>query len=148
MRVVDIPELHCYRCGNTWTPRAQVVRICPRCKSPYWDEPRIRVPSRGHGLGIEQVLGPYSARIERIARRYHVREIRVFGSVARNAATPKSDIDLLVDFDRSKVTKSKLRTLDLAQDLETLLGRRVDVATEESLHWFVQPQVVTEAIPL
>jgi uncharacterized protein len=148
MRAVDIPELHCYRCGDTWTPRSPVIRICPRCKSPYWDEPRIRVPSRGDGLGIEQVLGPYLARIKRIARRYHVREIRVFGSVARNAATPKSDIDLLVDFDRSQVTKSKLRTLDLAQDLETLLGRRVDVATEESLHWFIQPQVVTEAVPI
>lgn len=148
MHEIAIPELHCYRCGNSWTPRGQVVRICPRCKSPYWDEPRIRVPARGDGLGIEQVLGPYLTRIERIAQRYHVREIRVFGSLARRAASPKSDIDLLVDFDRSQSAKSKLRTLDLAQDLETLLGRHVDVATEDSLHWFIQPQVVAEAVPL
>jgi uncharacterized protein len=148
VQAVEIPELHCYRCGNTWTPRVQVVRICPRCKSPYWDEPKIHVPSRGNGQGIAQVLGPHLAGIERIARRYHVREIRVFGSLARNAATPKSDIDLLVDFDRSKAAKSKLRALDLAQDLEALLDRRVHVATEESLHWFIQPQVVTEAVPI
>jgi uncharacterized protein len=148
MQAVEIPELHCYRCGNTWTPRVQVVRICPRCKSPYWDEPKIHVPSRGNGLGIKQVLGPHLAGIERISRRYHVREIRVFGSLARNAATPKSDIDLLVDFDRYKAAKSELRALDLAQDLEALLERRVDVATEHSLHWFIQPQVVTEAVPI
>jgi uncharacterized protein len=148
MRLIDIPELHCYRCGYTWTPRAQVVRICPRCKSHYWDEPKIQVPTWGNGLGIEEVLGPHLARIERIARRYLVREIRVFGSLARNAATPKSDIDLLVDFDRSQPVKSKLRTLDLAHDLETLLGRRVDVVTEDSLPWLIQPQVVAESVPI
>jgi predicted nucleotidyltransferase len=145
---VEIPSLHCYRCGNTWTPRVRFVRICPRCKSPHWEEPKIRVPTGGGGLGVEDVLGRYRARIERIARRYSAHEIRVFGSLARGAATANSDIDFLVDFDRSRKTKSTLRTVDLAHDLEKLLGRHVDVATEENLHWFVQPQVITEAVPL
>lgn len=148
MREVEIPELHCYRCGDSWTPRNRVVRICPRCKSPHWDEPRISVPVRGTGLGVHEVLGPYRARILAIARNYHVREIRVFGSVARGAATPESDVDLLVDFDRSRRGRSTLRTVDFAVELEALLGRHVDVATETSLHWFIQPQVVTEAVPL
>jgi uncharacterized protein len=72
----------------------------------------------------------------------------VFGSLARRSATPTSDVDLLVDFDRSKPTRSSLRSVDLARELEKLLGRHVDVATESSLHWYIQPQVVTEAIPL
>lgn len=148
MREVDIPELHCYRCGNTWTPRSRVVRICPRCKSKYWDEPKIRVPSWGGGEGIPEILEPYRAQIEKIARRYHVREIRVFGSVARQAASANSDVDLLVEFDRSQRARSALRSIDLAAELESLLGRRVDVATETSLHWLVQPQVVVEAVPL
>ena len=148
MREVEIPELHCYRCGNTWTPRARLVRICPRCKSPYWDEPKLRVPSGGGGLGIEEVLGPHRAQIERIATRYGAYEIRVFGSVARHEATRESDVDLLVDFDRTRKSRSSLRSIDLALELEKLLGRRVDVATETSLHWFAQPQIVCEAVPL
>jgi len=148
VREVDLPELHCYRCGNTWTPRARVVRICPRCKSRYWEEPRLNVPVGGKGLGVEEVLGPYRARIERIARRYGVREIRVFGSLARGAATSESDVDFLVDFDRSRRTRSTLRSVDFALELEKLLSRHVDVATESSLHWFIQPQVVVEAVPL
>jgi predicted nucleotidyltransferase len=36
----------------------------------------------------------------------------------------------------------------MAQDLSNLVGRRVEVATEQSLHWLVQPQVVVEAVPL
>jgi uncharacterized protein len=148
VREIEIPLLHCYRCANTWSPRAQIVRICPRCKSPYWEVPRIRVPTRGGGLGVEQVLGPYRVRIQRIARKYCVREIRVFGSLARGAATADSDVDLLVEFDRTRKTRSALRAVDFAIELEKLLGRRVDIATADSLHWFVQPQVVTEALPL
>jgi uncharacterized protein len=148
VEILDLPQLHCYRCGNTWTPRGRVVRLCPHCKSLYWDQPKIRVPVRGGGLGIEEVLGPYRSRIDRIARRFGAREIRVFGSLARKTATSASDIDLLVDFDRDKKVRSNLRTYDFALELEKLLGRHVDVATESSLHWYVQPQVVTEAVPL
>jgi uncharacterized protein len=148
MREIEIPELHCYRCGNSWTPRARLVRICPRCKSPHWDEPKIRVPAGGTGLGIEEVLGPFRSKIERIARQYAAHDLRVFGSVARRAATAESDVDLLVDFDWTRRTRSKLRTIDMAQELERLLGRRVEIATEDSLHWFIQPQVVSEAVPL
>ena len=145
---MELPLLHCYRCGNTWTPRLRVVRMCPRCKSRLWDEPKLQVPTGGTGLGVEDVLGPFRAQIERIARRFGARNIRVFGSVARGSATKTSDVDLLVDFDRNAPAPSSLRSIDLGLALEKLLNRRVDVATERSLHWFLQPQVIAEAVPL
>jgi NADH pyrophosphatase NudC (nudix superfamily) len=31
----------CERCGHTWVPRDEdQPRVCPKCKSPYWDKPR------------------------------------------------------------------------------------------------------------
>lgn len=31
----------CERCGHKWIPRNEEnPRVCPRCKSPYWDRPR------------------------------------------------------------------------------------------------------------
>lgn len=32
----------CYRCGHEWRPYdiAEVPRVCPKCKNPYWDRPR------------------------------------------------------------------------------------------------------------
>lgn len=72
----------------------------------------------------------------------------MYGSVARRMAKPGSDVDLLVEFDRSRKSVTALRSLDLAAELERLLGRRVNVATEGSLHWFIQPQVIAEAVPL
>ena len=38
--------------------------------------------------------------------------------------------------------------IGLIQDLEELLGRRVDVATSSTLHWIIRPQALLEAVPL
>lgn len=94
-------------------------------------------------MGIEQVIGNNRAEILRLARSHGAREVRVFGSVARHEATLASDVDILVEpagpgFDR----------VSLMIQLRQVLDRPVDVVTEGSLHWFIQPQVLAEAIPL
>ena len=32
----------CYRCSHTWRPTSltEKPKVCPKCKSPYWDKPR------------------------------------------------------------------------------------------------------------
>ena len=44
MGVALIRGCRCYRCGHEWRPRSlkPVDRVCPKCKSPYWDRPRKR----------------------------------------------------------------------------------------------------------
>ena len=38
----------CYRCGHTWTQRdEEKPRICPKCKSPYWDKPKTKFTKGG-----------------------------------------------------------------------------------------------------
>ncbi len=37
---IDIKQLNCKRCNHLWYPRKNDVRICPKCKSPYWDKER------------------------------------------------------------------------------------------------------------
>ena len=54
-------------------------------------------------------------------------------------------MDLLVELDSGR---SLLDQIALAQDLETLLGRRVDVVEPEGLHWFIRERVLQEAVPL
>jgi len=73
------------------------------------------------------------------------RNPRVFGSVGRGSATSRSDLDLLVDFDEGA---SLFDQIGLAQDLRGILGRRVEVTSEQGLHWIVRPQVLFEAVPL
>jgi hypothetical protein len=69
-----------------WTPRRPRVRICARCKSPYYWFPNIRVPTRGTGLGVEDLVGPKRTEVLRIGRRYGDTNGRIFGSLARDEA--------------------------------------------------------------
>jgi predicted Zn-ribbon and HTH transcriptional regulator len=38
--MVRIPTLKCKRCGHAWIPRIADVRLCPKCKTARWDEPK------------------------------------------------------------------------------------------------------------
>lgn len=76
-------------------------------------------------------------------RRFGVKSLRLFGSVARDEAAEGSDVDLLVTFDESPRFSSfmKLRIF-----LEDLLGAKVDLVTEKGLRDRVRPYVEKEAI--
>lgn len=37
---VYIKGNRCYRCGHEWVSSGDTPRVCPKCKSPYWDRPR------------------------------------------------------------------------------------------------------------
>jgi len=38
MEIIVLPRLKCKRCGHEWHPRRTVKpKVCPKCKSPYWD---------------------------------------------------------------------------------------------------------------
>ncbi len=35
--IVKIPTLKCKRCNHEWHPHKSEIRLCPKCKSAYWD---------------------------------------------------------------------------------------------------------------
>ena len=37
---IKIKKLKCLRCGWEWAPRKTDVRICPKCKSAWWNKPK------------------------------------------------------------------------------------------------------------
>jgi predicted nucleotidyltransferase len=94
---------------------------------------------------LEQLLRDKHDDIKRIAARHGAYNIRVFGSVARGEAGPESDIDLLIDVGP---TTSSWFPAGLILDLEDLLGRRVEVITEQALNPALRDHVLREAIPL
>lgn len=75
-------------------------------------------------------LAEHREQVLALARRHKVLDVRVFGSVARGADRPGSDIDLLVRFapDASLFDQS-----ELAQDVQDLLGVHIDVVSEAAL---------------
>jgi predicted nucleotidyltransferase len=83
--------------------------------------------------------------ILRIAARHGATNVRVFGSVARGESGPDSDVDFLVD---AGPNRSAFFPAGLLADLEEALGCKVDVLTENSLHWYIRDRVLREARPL
>ncbi len=77
-------------------------------------------------------LDSIKADIVNLCVRLKVVRLDLFGSVARGEATPQSDVDVLVQFDRSAGHLFD-RYFELKESLETLFGASVDVAIEDSL---------------
>ena len=80
---------------------------------------------------------------KRQLKKFGVRSISLFGSMARNQARKRSDIDLLVDFDRPIGLFEFAR---LKMYLEELLGRKVDLVTPEALRKELRETILQEAI--
>ncbi|MBW4440405.1 MAG: nucleotidyltransferase family protein [Plectolyngbya sp. WJT66-NPBG17] len=97
------------------------------------------------GLGIEELLADKREEILALAKKHGAYNIRVFGSVARCEANSESDIDFLVEMGTNH---SSWFPVGLIQDLEDLLGRDVDVATEKMLHERIRDRVLKEAVSL
>jgi uncharacterized protein len=96
-------------------------------------------------LNIEDLLKSKRQEILAIAASHGARNVRVFGSVARGEARPESDLDILVEMEPGT---SLLDHVALMQDLEDLLGQKVDVVSDRALHWYIKDRVLAEATPL
>lgn len=83
--------------------------------------------------------------ILRIAAKHGARNVRVFGSTIRQTATDDSDIDILVDLEAGR---SLLDQVGLKQELEVLLGRKVDVVVEGGISPYLEERILAEAVPL
>jgi predicted nucleotidyltransferase len=97
------------------------------------------------GTDIQTLLVQKRDEILSLAHRRGAKNVRVFGSVARNEARPDSDIDLLIDLEPDR---SLLDVGGLAMDLSLLLDRPVDVVTEAGLRERIRSRVLREARPL
>jgi hypothetical protein len=78
-----------------------------------------------------------------IGRRFGVRSLALFGSVARGEARPDSDVDLLVDFES---TPGLSDYMAFKFWLEERLGRPVDLVMEGALDDWARPIVEAEAV--
>jgi predicted nucleotidyltransferase len=96
-------------------------------------------------MAVEALLKAKREEILAVCAKYGARNVRLFGSVARSEADERSDIDFLVEMEPGR---SLFDLGGLQQELEQLLGCRVDVMTERGLKGRVRDQVLSEAVPL
>ena len=94
-------------------------------------------------MNKQVVLTKLKSRIEEIRQRFSVKNLSIFGSIARDEPTDDSDVDVLVVFDREG---SFDLFMDLKFYLEDLLGVKIDLVTDKALRPQVRRAIEQELI--
>ncbi len=80
-----------------------------------------------------------------LCRRYGVKELSLFGSAVRGQMHPGSDIDLLVEF-QPGIRTGLIKFESFIEDLESLIGYKVDLVTKRGLKPWIRPNVLKDAM--
>ena len=96
-------------------------------------------------LTVGDTISEKREAILRIAARHGAMHVRLIGSVARGEARPDSDVDLLVSW---REGTSLLDQVALMLELESLLGRKVDIASDGWVRPSIRESVYRDAIAL
>jgi predicted nucleotidyltransferase len=99
---------------------------------------------RGDNMRRERVLAVLS-NSQDLLRRFSVKNLYLFGSVARGEGQEGSDVDILVEYDPG-VRVGLFQFVRLRRELSKRLGCKVDLATPDSLHKELRDGILQEAI--
>ncbi len=66
---------------------------------------------------------------DRLAAKYHLKSIGIFGSFTRDDFKEESDIDILIEYEQPM----GIEFIDLAEELESLLGHKVDLVSRNGV---------------
>lgn len=84
---------------------------------------------------LQEILDALRSERERLFAKHALTSMAVFGSAARGEQHPDSDVDIMVEFDTSK----DYDFLELAEDLQQLLKRKVDLVVRKGVRpWYLE----------
>jgi predicted nucleotidyltransferase len=89
-------------------------------------------------IGIPQSV------LDDFCRRRRIRKLSLFGSVLRGDSGPKSDVDVLVEFEPGTIV-GYFELADVEAELSALLGRKADVRTPGELSRYFRNEVLAAA---
>ena len=92
----------------------------------------------------EDVLRKLDFCYSELCEHFGVETIGIFGSVSRGEDTADSDVDVLISFQEGRVNFSSF--VHLADYLEELFGRRVDLLTTDGISPYMRPYIEAEVI--
>ena len=91
-----------------------------------------------HAIGLTQ------SQIEAFCQKHHIRSLAFFGSVVRDDFGPRSDIDVLVEFEPGHIPGYDFFLIEA--ELSHMLGRKVDLQTAQFLDPEIRQSALSEAV--
>lgn len=80
-----------------------------------------------------------------VAKKHGAYNLRIFGSVARGEESEKSDIDILVSFEKGRNIFDEVRLFD---ELTQCLNHKIDLVGEDALSPLLKSKILAESILL
>jgi uncharacterized protein len=87
---------------------------------------------------MTDLIQNYQQEINKVCQQAGISYLAVFGSQARDEASPNSDVDFLVEFEETPSLVSFIRT---KQQFEEILERKVDLVTKKGLSKYLRPYI-------
>jgi len=96
-------------------------------------------------LSLEEIQAILHEHLPELRRQYGVMSLGIFGSYTRGDAKKRSDLDILVEFER---IGTLLEYIKLEDTLTDLLGVKVDLVDRSTLKHGIRARILREAIPV
>ncbi len=94
-------------------------------------------------LSIKEINEILKAHKEKLYRKYSVVEIGVFGSIVRGEQKKRSDIDILVEFEK---VPDLLKFINLERYLSRLLKKKVDLVSKKAIRPELKDMILSEVV--
>ena len=97
----------------------------------------------GRGRQVERFIKILRQRMPELKERYNVTSLSLFGSYVRNQQTPRSDLDILVEFAEAP---DIFEFMDIEKHLAKLLGVRVELVSRKALKGNIGQRILREVL--
>jgi len=94
---------------------------------------------------IKQIQSILAAHKQELRERYKIKEIGIFGSYARGEQKKTSDVDILVEFEK---TPDFLTFLNMERHLERILGNKVDTVRKSAIRPELRGTILKEVMKI
>ncbi len=94
---------------------------------------------------LDEILTTLRADMAALRQEYGVRSLQVFGSYVRGEQRARSDLDILVEFER---TPTLFEFVRLERRLSQRLGVKVDLVMKTALKPTIGRYILAEAVPV
>jgi hypothetical protein len=105
---------------------------------------RVKFVPEGTGMDAEEIKTRLAGQRAEILKTFHVKKIGIFGSFVRDRQTRRSDVDILVEFEKGH--KDFFNYMRLKYYLEASLGRKVDLVIKEAVKPRLQERIFNEVV--
>jgi predicted nucleotidyltransferase len=124
-----------------------VIQVPSSCMPTKVTVEYAKVMKMSEELNLTEIKKKLWKHMPELRRLYGIKSLKIFGSFVHNTQSKRSDIDLLVTFEKER-SLTLFQFIRIENDLCRLLDHKVDLVEEDTLKPGIGSRILKEAIPV